>query len=99
MLSLRSSLYLLSGIVSSMPANDNGVERTLGKILATQEYIIKQIEDYNKRLDEHINEDKELDKRLTKIEHNRSYLLGMVAAVSVFVTYAGDIVMTKVGLK
>jgi len=80
-------------------ANDNGVERTLGKILATQEHIIEQLRNYDKKLDEHIDDDRELDRRLSALEHSKSYLLGIVATISIFITYAGDILMTKIGLK
>jgi len=80
-------------------SSSSDIERTLGRILATQEYIVEQIKNYDRKLDNHLDDDKELDKRLSKLEHNRSYLLGMVAAISFLIPYLSDVIMTKIGLK
>ena len=77
----------------------DNIDRTLGRILATQEYIIKQIEQYNNKLDKHIEDDEEVDRRVSKLEHSKSYLLGIVASMSLVIPYASDLLLTKMGLK
>lgn len=75
------------------------IDRTLGRILATQEHIVKQLDSYNIKLDKHIEDDEELDKRLSRLEHSKSYFLGIVASIAVVIPYISDFFLTKIGLK
>ena len=77
----------------------NNVERTLGKILATQELMLVQLEKHNKKLEEHIKEDRELAKRVDKIENKFHYLYGIAATVSTGAGLALHIILTKLGMK
>ena len=78
---------------------DNGVERTLGKILATQESILKELERHNGRLEEHIKEDKEILQRVNKIEDRFTYLYGFIGAIVFVFSLTSDILLKAIGLK
>ena len=78
--------------------SDN-LERTLGRILATQEHILKTIEEYSERLEGHMKEDRELDKRISTLEHSKTYLLGIVGTIAFIVPYISDLLLTRIGLK
>lgn len=78
---------------------NNGVERTLGKILATQERILSQLENYNNELREHIKEDKLIEKRIDKIENKFYYMYGFIAAIVGVFTITSDMLLAKLGLK
>lgn len=77
----------------------NGVERTLGKILATQENILKELERHNGKLESHIQEDKELINRVTRIEGRFSYMYGFIAAVVFAFSFTSDIILKMIGIK
>lgn len=77
----------------------NGVERTLGKILGTQEQILKELEKHNGRLEKHIEEDNILQKKVNKIENKLAYMSGVgVAAIAVF-TFGSELVMKAIGFR
>lgn len=70
----------------------NGVERTLGKILATQELILKQIETQTEK-------NTDLDERVKKIEIRMSYVAGWAIAIVTGLTLMSDVLLTKIGFK
>lgn len=77
----------------------NGVERTLGKILGTQEIILKEIDKVNKRLDNQMKEDKEIERRVSKIETRMSWVAGYIIAFVTVLTFVSDMVLAKLGFK
>jgi hypothetical protein len=76
----------------------NGVERTLGKILATQEHIMATLDGFTDRLEAHIKEDKEIERRLDKIEHKLSYAYGVLFAVAGIFSLVSSFFLKKLGL-
>lgn len=77
----------------------NGVERTLGKILGTQELILKELDKVHKRLDNQIKEDKEIEKRVNKLENRVYWVAGYAVAFITVFTFVSDVVLAKLGMK
>lgn len=77
----------------------NGVERTLGKILGTQELILKEIDKVHKRLDNQIEEDKQIEKRVGKLETHMSWVAGYAIAIISVLTVVSNVVLAKFGFK
>lgn len=75
------------------------VERTLGEILATQKHIVGSLDAFTNRLESHIREDKEIEKRVDKIENKISYATGVTLTFVAFFSLASDLILTKLGLK
>ena len=79
--------------------NIDGMERTLGRIEATQELILKQLESHNKRLESHIEDDNKLMNRVSTMEHTMSKMYGVLIAVVTFFSFSSDIILKYFGLK
>ena len=75
------------------------MERTLGRIEATQELILKQLESHNKRLESHIEDDNKLMNRVSTMEHTMSKMYGVLIAVVTFFSFSSDIILKYFGLK
>lgn len=80
-------------------AYSNGVERTLGQILATQERILNELERHNKALDDHIKEDKILEKRVDRIESRIAYASGIAVAIIASFSLMSDFILKQIGLR
>ena len=91
--------YLLKNLGVTILELGNGVERTLGKILGTQELILKEVDKVHKRLDKQIEEDKEIERRVQKIETKMSWVAGYALAFITVLTFVSDFVLAKMGLK
>jgi len=75
------------------------IERCLGRIEATQNLILKQLESHNNRLEDHIKEDREIARRVDKIEHTISKWSGIAVAVIFVSSFASDYILKILGLK
>lgn len=76
----------------------DNLERTLGKILATQEHIVDRIDCFVTRLDEHIKDDRAMERRLDAIEHRMSYATGWIMAVVAGFSLLSGFFLKKIGL-
>lgn len=77
----------------------NNIERTLGKILATQEQILKQLEKHDSKLESHIKEDKKLEQRVGKLENRMMYATGIVITLITIFSITSDVLLAKLGMK
>ncbi len=69
----------------------NDIQRTLGKLLANQESFLAMLE-------KHIEEDKELTKRITKMETGWAYAGGVIMTVGVAISFIVNAVLKKFGV-
>lgn len=67
------------------------IQRTLGKLLANQESFMNTLK-------EHINEDKEVAKRVLNIENRITWATGVLAAVVFVWGFASHFITKKLGL-
>ncbi len=80
-------------------AYSNELERTLGKILATQDQILEQLKRHHSLFDKHIDDDKQVEKRVELIEKKLSYASGIIVASVAIFSFTSDFILTKLGLK
>lgn len=78
--------------------SDNGIERTLGKILATQEAILSRIDKHDTKLEKHIEDDKVLEKRVVKLESRFMYAAGWVIGLITIFSITSDILLAQLGI-
>lgn len=76
----------------------NGIERTLGKILATNEAILDRIERHDIKLEKHIEEDKIIEKRVIKLESRFMYAAGWVVGLITIFSITSDILLAQFGI-
>lgn len=67
--------------------------------MATQERILNELERHNAALDKHITEDKQLEKRIDRIETKQAYATGIIVALVGIFSLTSDLLLTKLGLK
>jgi len=67
------------------------IQRTLGELLANQKSFLSMLE-------KHIEEDKELASRITRMESGWAYAAGVVMTVGVTVSFLINAVLKKMGL-
>ena len=77
----------------------NNIERTLGKILATQEQILKQLEKHDSKLEDHIKEDKQLEQRVDRVESRLMYAAGIAVTLITMFSITSDVLLAKLGMK
>lgn len=77
----------------------NNIERTLGKILATQEAILSRLEKHDSNLEQHIKEDKQMEQRVNKLENRFMYATGAAVALITVLSVTSDIVLAQLGVK
>lgn len=77
----------------------HSVERTLGMLLATQELILKKLDEHMSRLQDHIVDDKELAKRIDRIEHRMAWVAGVAITIFTIWSTISNVVLAKIGLR
>lgn len=82
-----------------MSQNNDNIERTLGKILATQEHVLEKMNLFNEKLEIHIKDDKELEKRIQKTETRLAYASGIIITSMAILSIFNDFILTKLGIK
>lgn len=71
---------------------DNEVYTRLGEIKATQEHILKLLEERNQRQEE-------MSKRLNTVESKINYAAGAVLMISAFIGVTMDTILKKIGFR
>ena len=62
------------------------------------EHIVDRIDEFSNRLSAHIKEDKDMERRLDKIEHKISYFTGMIIVVASLFSLLSTFLLKKIGL-
>ena len=77
----------------------NGIERTLGKILGTQDLVLKELDKLDKKICFHIKENKEVERRVDKLENRMMYATGIAVCLLAVFSVTSDVVLAHLGLK